>query len=123
MSVELLNTDGKYGIDALIAVTNAANRGYDLAKAVWVDDPGWQTSDWFDLVNGGPRLAIAITEVIRQSGNILDEATDLSEAEKEALISLAGERVKDARYLKIYNGLLNVLDGIAELRKPDNPTT
>ena len=113
--------NGKYGIEALTAATNAANRIYDLVKAVWLDDFGWQTNDWFDLINGGPKLAMALTEVARKSGQIGDEITDLSEAEKEELKSLAGERLKDLRYLKIYDGMLNIVDGIAELRNADNP--
>lgn len=121
MEEVLINNNGKYGIEALIAATKAANRIYDLVKAVWIDDPGWQTNDWFDLINGGPALAIAMTNVARKSGDLGKEITDLSEAEKQQLLDLAGERVQDTRYLKIYDGMLNIVDGIAELRNAENP--
>jgi len=113
--------DGKYGIDSTTAAVEAANTAYDLFADVYLDDRSWGRDDWFDLASGAPKLAIAVIDAGNKAELLDEELGDLSEAEKTTLLNLAGERIKHPAYRKILKGTLEIVDGIAELKNPDNP--
>lgn len=113
--------EGKYGIDSIKSTVKAANTAYDLFEAVYLDDRKFGRDDWFDLASGGPKLAIDVIEAGNKAELLDEEIGDLSEAEKEELLALSGERIEKPAYQKILKGLLEITDGIAELKNPDNP--
>ena len=117
----IIQTAGKYGIAAVLALIEAANAIYDLFAAVYLDDQKFTPADWGDVATFGPKVAMSVLKAGKNAGDLGKELTDLSGAEQEEILAAAGERIEDERYLKILDGLLKVVDGIAEFKNPDNP--
>ena len=115
-------SNGKYGIDGLKSVVSLANTLYNLVKATYFDDNKLDFTDLMDVAALGPALIGQGQQFAVHAGQLDEEITDLSEAEKVELNRLAGERINDPRYKKIVSGLLDVIDGISETIKEDNPT-
>ena len=69
----------------------------------------------------GPGLVKQGQEFRVVAGQVGQEITDLSEAEKISLRAVAGARVEDPSYEKIFYGMLEVIDGVAEKFNPENP--
>ena len=113
--------DGDYGISTLLGVTNLANSIYDLYERVIGDDGKITLEDASDFLVLGPGLFRGASEVAKGADQLGKEVTDLSEGEKARLLSAAGTRLKNPSYLKIYDGVLNIIDGLAELAKESNP--
>lgn len=113
--------DGVYGISTLLGVTGIANSFYDLYDRVLLDDGKVTFEDASDLLLLGPAIFRQVQEVAKNADQLGKEITDLSEGEKVRLVDAAGARVDNPSYLKIYDGILNIIDGIAELGKDANP--
>lgn len=113
--------NGQYGIDSLQKVVVAANRTYDLFDAVYLDDKKLAADDITDVITLGPNVVSSVVEAAKGFNQVDEEITDLSEAEKSVLITLAGDRIHKPAYIKILKGLLDITDGVSELVNAENP--
>lgn len=113
--------DGKFGIDSIRNGINAANSVYDLFEAVYLDDKKFSNDDIFDLIGKGPAVVQAVIKAAGTAKDIGKEALDLSEAEKAQIMQLSGSRINKPGYVKILRGVLDIVDGVGELKNPDNP--
>jgi len=113
--------NGKYGIEASTKAVLAANNIYDLGAVTYLDDKEWKQDDWVDLISKGPGTIQSVITAANSFDELDEELLDLSEAEKSALVALAGNRIKKPGYAKILKGIFELIDGVAELKNPDNP--
>jgi len=114
--------NGQYGIESLEKVVDAANDMYDLVDLTYGDDKKWGQDDWLDVIGKGPSAIQSVIRAANEKDNLDEEILDLSEVEKATLVSRAGERINKPGYLKVFRGILEIVDGISELKNPDNPT-
>lgn len=118
----VMPSENKYGIESFKNLVAAANSVYDLFEITYLDDRKFGTDDLVDLIGAGP---VTITNIIQAANTAKDlgkEGSDLTEAEKSELVSLAGARFRNPAYSKIFRGVADMADGISELINPANPT-
>lgn len=113
--------DGKYGTEAIEAVGDAAEAVYQLVEATYLDDRQITIDDAIDAALIGPKVVRSIQTAITKGSAIGDEVTDLSENEKARLRTKYGAKLENPSFNKIFNGLLELIDGASELANPDNP--
>ena len=116
-----VSPDGKYGTEALEAVGDASVAIYDLVAAAYLDDRRVTIDDAIDAALLGPKVLNTVQAAIAQGQMIGKEVTDLSEGEKERLRDKYGSKLNSPAFNKIFNGLLEVIDGASELANADNP--
>lgn len=119
--VLLTNQDGKYGTEAWEKSLTAANGAYHLFELIYLDDRKLTGEDTIDLINVGPKFVTSVVEAAKVANQLDEEASDFSEAEKAKLLTLAGVNIQKPGYQKILKGILEIVDGIAEIGNPDNP--
>lgn len=120
MSEEILKEQvQQYGIEGIKNIVTAANRWYDLVKAVILDDYKLTMEDINDVISIGPGVATSTLSAARTFKQVDDELGDLDYAEIEEIRALAGERLNDPRYLDILQGSLYVAKGVSGLIKKE----
>ncbi|MEO0337587.1 MAG: hypothetical protein AAF242_00080 [Bacteroidota bacterium] len=113
--------NGQYGIENLNKGVDAANGMYDLFEKIYLDDRKFKGDDYIDLIGMGPQVAQRIIVAANGANQIGNEITDLSEAEKAQIVARAGERIEKPGYLKLLRGVLELVDGVSELKNDQNP--
>lgn len=109
-----LEEEKTYSIDGLKAVGDAAIGLYDGFELIYLDDRKIDSSDLLDLVAIGPSLVSKISKAVSLARQLDKELTDLDESEKAELGQLFASRVTSPGFQKIFNGILQIVDGISE---------
>ena len=105
----------KYGIGEIIEVFDAADELVGLYDAVIGDDKKVNLKDIPALLTKGPSAAKAVLAAVQGGELIPKQLTDLDEEEKQELYAKFGEKIHDIRYQKVFQGIVQIADGLTEI--------
>ena len=114
---------GQYGTEAWEKLITAGNDSYGLFELVYLDDQKITADDAIDAISVGPKVVTSIMAAAKAANQLDEEASDFSEAEKQKLLEMIGTNVQKPGYQKILKGIMEIVDGISEIRNPNNPTS